>query len=89
MDPHYTHACERLTRLDLGLSAGWYQGPVVAVVVLEYALRLPEASLARTRYVYVVPEESPVSVYDVVLKPVVLPIWVNVEHPEPVQRSIK
>jgi len=43
--------------LSTAISRGY--GPVVAAVTVpEYALRLPAASVARIRYMYVVPEDS-------------------------------
>ncbi len=43
-------------------AVGGVASVVVAVTVLEYAPRFPAASVARTRYEYVVPPGTPVSV---------------------------
>jgi hypothetical protein len=59
---------------------------VVALITLLYWLRLPAASVARTRYWYVELAANPVSVYVV---PVATAILKKRVHPAPEHRSIK
>ena len=60
---------------------------VRALAVFEYG-ESPAALCARTRYVYVVREARPVSVY-VVAVPATAAIWTKFVHREPVQRSMR
>ncbi len=74
--------------MPLGAVGGSMSGPaaVVALAMFEYGPRFVAASLARTRYWYVVPPVSPGSEYAVLAD---VPTWAKFAHAAPGQRSTR